>query len=43
MPNLKTHSHLVLREEFDDWAVIFDPDRGNTYALNPIGVILGNT
>lgn len=40
MPYLKTHTHLVLREEFDEWAVVFDPDTGNTYALNPIGVMI---
>ena len=22
----KVNPHLVLREEFDDWAVLFDPD-----------------
>ncbi len=40
MPYLKTHSRLVLREEFDEWAVVFDPDTGNTYALNPVGVMI---
>jgi SynChlorMet cassette protein ScmD len=31
---------VVLREEFDDWAVLFDPDTGNAFGLNPIGVYL---
>lgn len=31
---------LVLREEFDDWAVLFDPDSGNAFGLNPIGVFV---
>jgi hypothetical protein len=28
----------VLREEFDDWAVLFDPDTGHGFGLNPAGV-----
>ncbi|MDP2941273.1 MAG: PqqD family peptide modification chaperone [Candidatus Omnitrophota bacterium] len=31
---------LVLREEFDDWAVLFDPDTGRAFGLNPIGVFI---
>ncbi len=31
---------VVLREEFDDWAILFDPDTGNTFGLNPIGVLI---
>jgi len=31
---------LVLREEFDDWGLLFDPDTGNTYGLNPVGVFI---
>jgi SynChlorMet cassette protein ScmD len=30
----------VLREEFDDWAVLFDPDSGNAFGLNPVGVFI---
>ena len=26
---------VVLREEFDDWAVLFDSDSGNSLALDP--------
>ena len=29
---------VILREEFDDCAVLFDPDTAEAYALNPIGV-----
>ena len=29
---------IVLREEFDDWAILFDPDSGDAFGLNPIGV-----
>jgi SynChlorMet cassette protein ScmD len=28
----------VLREEFDDWAILFDPDTGNAFGLNPTSV-----
>jgi SynChlorMet cassette protein ScmD len=31
---------LVLREEFDDWAVLFDPDTGRGYGLSPTGVFI---
>jgi SynChlorMet cassette protein ScmD len=31
---------VVLREEFDDWAVVFDPDTGNAFGLSPTGVYL---
>ncbi len=29
---------IILREEFDDCGVLFDPDTAEAYALNPIGV-----
>lgn len=28
----------VLREEFDDWALLFNPDTGDTVGTNPMGV-----
>ena len=31
---------LVLREEFDDWAILFDPDTGDGYGLNPVSVFI---
>jgi SynChlorMet cassette protein ScmD len=31
---------IVLREEFDDWAILFDPDTGNSFSLNLTGVYL---
>ncbi len=30
----------MLREEFDDWAVLFDPDTGHGFGLNPTGVLV---
>ena len=31
---------VVLREEFDDWAVLFDPDTGKAFGLNPVSVFI---
>ncbi len=31
---------IVLREEFDDWAILFDPDTGKAFGLNPTGVFV---
>ncbi len=31
---------IVLREEFDDSAILFDPDSGDTFGLNPTGVFI---
>jgi SynChlorMet cassette protein ScmD len=34
------NSLLVLREEFDDWAILFDPDSGKAVGLDPVGVFV---
>jgi len=31
---------VVLREEFDDWAVLFNPDTAAAVGTNPIGVAI---
>ncbi|MBN2123479.1 MAG: SynChlorMet cassette protein ScmD [Deltaproteobacteria bacterium] len=31
---------VVLREEFDDWAILFDPDANVTFGINPVGVLV---
>lgn len=31
---------IVLREEFDDWAILFDPDSGEAFGLDPVGVFI---
>ena len=31
---------VVLRDEFDDWAVLFDPETGTAFGLNPTAVYL---
>ena len=30
----------VLREEFDDWAVLFNPDTAAALGINPVGVAI---
>ena len=30
--------NVVLREEFDDWAVLFNPDTAAASGINPVGV-----
>ena len=29
---------VVLREEFDDWAILFNPDTASAVGINPVGV-----
>ncbi len=31
---------VVLREEFDDWAILFDPDTADAFGLNPVSVFI---
>jgi SynChlorMet cassette protein ScmD len=31
---------IVLREEFDDWALLYNPNNGEAYGMNPTGVFL---
>lgn len=35
IPNRDT----VLREEFDDWAILFNPDTAAAVGVNPVGVV----
>jgi len=37
---LSANPQIVLREEFDDWAILFDPETGNAFGLNPVGVFI---
>ena len=39
-PKPIANSLVVLREEFDDWAILFDPATGNAFGLNPVGVFV---
>lgn len=34
------NERIVLREEFDDWAILFDPESGLGFGLNPVGVFV---
>lgn len=38
--NPVANPRIVLREEFDDWAVLFDPDSGDAFGLNPVSVFI---
>jgi SynChlorMet cassette protein ScmD len=38
--NPRANPLIVLREEFDDWAILFDPETGNAFGLNPVGVLV---
>jgi SynChlorMet cassette protein ScmD len=31
---------IVFREEFDDWAVLFNPETGDGFGINPVGVFI---
>ena len=31
---------VVFREEFDDWAVLFNPDSNETFGLNPVSAFI---
>ena len=31
---------VVFREEYDDWGVLFDPDSGETYGLDPVSIFV---
>ncbi len=32
------HPQISLREEFDDWALLYNPDNGRSVGLTPTGV-----
>ena len=36
----KANSRIVFREEFDDSAILFDPDSGDACALNHTGIVI---
>lgn len=31
---------VVLREEFDDWAILFHPETAAAVGINPVGVVI---
>ena len=38
--NVVANSLIVLREELDDWAVLFDPTTGAGFAINPVSTYI---
>ena len=34
------NQNIVFRKETDNWAILFDPDSGKTYGLDPIGIFI---
>lgn len=32
--------NIVLRVEFDDWGILFDPDTGKSKGLSPTGIFI---
>jgi SynChlorMet cassette protein ScmD len=39
---LQTNPGVVLREESDNWAILFDPDRGEGFVIDPVSVFIWN-
>lgn len=40
MCNLIARKDVVLRQETDEWAILFVPDTGDTFGLDPVGVFI---
>ena len=38
--NVTASPMVVLREELDDWAVLFDPGTGEGFAINPVSLYI---
>jgi len=36
----KKNPSVVLREEFDDWGVLFDTEKGEGFCINPMGIYI---
>jgi SynChlorMet cassette protein ScmD len=34
------NTQIVFREEFDDWAVLFDPDTGDSFGMSPVSAFI---
>lgn len=34
---------VVFREEFDDWAVLFDPETGAAFGMSPVSALIWKT
>ena len=40
MKMLISNPTIVLREEFDDWALLYNPGTGKAFGINPMGVFI---
>lgn len=40
--NPVVNPNIVLREEFDDYALLYNPDSVEVFCLNPVGVFIWN-
>ncbi len=38
--NLIANPLVILREELDDWAILFDPNTGEGFAINPVSAFI---
>jgi len=38
--NIIVNPLVVLREEFDDWAILFNPENADALGVNPVGVLI---
>jgi SynChlorMet cassette protein ScmD len=36
----RKNPNIVIREEFDDWALLFDPESGKVFGINPTSVMI---
>lgn len=41
-PNPIANPVVSLREDFDEWAVLFNPDTADVVGINPVGVVVWN-
>lgn len=39
-PAIRLASRLVIREESDNYAILYDPDNGQSFAINPVCVVI---
>lgn len=40
LDNVIANPLVVLREELDDWAILFDPNTGEGFAVNPVSAYI---
>ena len=40
LEKLKANPAVVIRDDFDDFAILFDPDSGKAFGLNPVGEVI---